>query len=52
LAESENVLIGACKLLTAAVTANRRITPAGEWLLDNFCLDIRNRQGFPSASHG
>ena len=38
LAENENVLIGACKLLTAAVTANQRITPAGEWLLDNFYL--------------
>ncbi len=38
LAENESVLIGACKLLTAAVTANRRITPAGEWLLDNFYL--------------
>ena len=32
------MLIGACNLLTAAVTANRRITPAGEWLLDNFYL--------------
>ncbi|HEV8260208.1 MAG TPA: hypothetical protein VGQ19_05555, partial [Burkholderiales bacterium] len=38
LAENESVLIGACKLLTAAVTANSRITPAGEWLLDNFYL--------------
>jgi cellobiose phosphorylase len=38
LAENESVLIGACQLLTAAVTANRRITPAGEWLLDNFYL--------------
>ena len=38
LAENEGVLIGACDLLTAAVTANRRITPAGEWLLDNFYL--------------
>ena len=27
-----------CNLLTAAVTAKRRITPAGEWLLDNFYL--------------
>ncbi len=27
-----------CDLLTAAVTANRRITPAAEWLLDNFYL--------------
>ena len=38
LAENENVLLQACKLLTAAVTAKRRISPAGEWLLDNFYL--------------
>ena len=38
LAENEDVLIGACNLLTAAVKANRRIAPAGEWLLDNFYL--------------
>jgi cyclic beta-1,2-glucan synthetase len=38
LAANESVLVGACNLLTAAVTANRRITPAGEWLLDNFYL--------------
>ena len=38
LAENEGVLIGACNLLTTAVKANRRITPAGEWLLDNFYL--------------
>ena len=38
LAENEAVLIEACNLLTAAVTANRRIAPAGEWLLDNFYL--------------
>ena len=38
LAENEGVLIEACNLLTAAVKANRRITPAGEWLLDNFYL--------------
>jgi len=38
LAANEAVLIGACNLLTAAVTGNRRITPAGEWLLDNFYL--------------
>ena len=36
LAANEDVLIGVCNLLTEAVTANRRITPAGEWLLDNF----------------
>jgi cellobiose phosphorylase len=38
LAENEGVLIRARNLLTAAVQANRRIVPAGEWLLDNFYL--------------
>jgi cellobiose phosphorylase len=38
LAENERVLVDVCDLLTAAVTANRRITPAAEWLLDNFYL--------------
>ncbi|MBI5064093.1 MAG: cyclic beta 1-2 glucan synthetase, partial [Desulfatitalea sp.] len=38
LAENETVLIGARNLLTEAVKANRRIAPAGEWLLDNFYL--------------
>jgi cyclic beta-1,2-glucan synthetase len=38
LAENEGILIGACHLLTEALTADRRITPAGEWLLDNFYL--------------
>ena len=38
LAENERVLVEVCDLLTAAVTANRRITPAAEWLLDNFYL--------------
>ncbi len=38
LAENEGVLTEVCDLLTAAVTANRRITPAAEWLLDNFYL--------------
>src|SRR3990172_2135286 len=38
LAENGKVLMGACNLLTAAVKANRRIVPAGEWLLDNFYL--------------
>jgi len=38
LAENEGVLIEVCDLLTAAVKANRRIAPAGEWLLDNFYL--------------
>jgi len=38
LAENEQVLLEACNLLTAAVKGNRRISPAGEWLLDNFYL--------------
>ena len=38
LADNEEVLIGACTLLTAAVNANLPIAPAGEWLLDNFYL--------------
>ncbi len=38
LAENEEVLTYACNLLTAAVNDNRRITSAGEWLLDNFYL--------------
>jgi cellobiose phosphorylase len=38
LAENERILTGACTHLTSAVDANRRIAPAGEWLLDNFYL--------------
>ena len=38
LAENEGVLLGVRELLTAAVKTNRRIMPAGEWLLDNFYL--------------
>ena len=38
LAENEGVLLEVSDLLTAAVKANRRIAPAGEWLLDNFYL--------------
>ena len=38
LAANEGVLIETCNLLTTAVAANHRITPAGEWLLDNFYL--------------
>ena len=38
LSENDGVLVEVCDLLTAAVTANRRITPAAEWLLDNFYL--------------
>ncbi|HEX7507003.1 MAG TPA: cyclic beta 1-2 glucan synthetase, partial [Polyangia bacterium] len=38
LADNEKVLIEACRLLTDALAADRRIVPAGEWLLDNFYL--------------
>jgi cyclic beta-1,2-glucan synthetase len=38
LGENETVLLEVRDLLTEAVKANRRITPAGEWLLDNFYL--------------
>ncbi|MEN6440013.1 MAG: glucoamylase family protein [Syntrophobacter sp.] len=36
LADNEGVLLTVHGLLTDAVKAERRITPAGEWLLDNF----------------
>ena len=53
LEENEQVLIGTCGLLTATVKAKLRITPAGEWLLDNFYLieeQIRTaRQHFPKG---
>ena len=38
LAANEDILLGVCNLLTEAVIANHRVTPAGEWLLDNFYL--------------
>ena len=38
LSENEAVLISARNLLTQALKTDRRITPAGEWLLDNFYL--------------
>ena len=38
LAENEDVLLGVRNLLMEAIKATRRITPAGEWLLDNFYL--------------
>ena len=36
--ENERVLGEVCGLLGTALTADRRITPAAEWLLDNFYL--------------
>ncbi|MDH5579994.1 MAG: cyclic beta 1-2 glucan synthetase, partial [Betaproteobacteria bacterium] len=38
LAENEGLLVDVRDLLAVAVTASRRITPAAEWLLDNFYL--------------
>ena len=38
LADNEKVLLEVHDLLTEAVRDNRRIIPAGEWLLDNFYL--------------
>ena len=38
LAENESILLGVRNLLTEAIKSTRRITPAGEWLLDNFYL--------------
>jgi cyclic beta-1,2-glucan synthetase len=38
LVENERVLVETRNLVTEAVKTNRRITPAGEWLLDNFYL--------------
>lgn len=38
LAENEVILIEVRNIITESVKANRQITPAGEWLLDNFYL--------------
>ena len=38
LAANETVLIDVCRRLTASVSASHRVSPAGEWLLDNFHL--------------
>ena len=38
LANNEQVLLAACSALTAAVQQERQLTPAAEWLLDNFYL--------------
>jgi len=38
LGDNEAVLTHTCERLTAATRHRRRITPAGEWLLDNFYL--------------
>jgi cellobiose phosphorylase len=36
--DNDRVLAEACESLTAAAQANRRVSPAGEWLLDNYYL--------------
>ena len=38
LTDNEDVLRGSCALLANAIKAGHRITPAGEWLLDNLYL--------------
>ena len=38
LTENKSLLEHACELLTVAIRQGRRITPAGEWLLDNYYL--------------
>ena len=38
LAENEIVLGDACRLMTESVKEGRQVTPAAEWLLDNFYL--------------
>lgn len=38
LAENEAVIIDACSQLTEAIKTGRQVTPAAEWLLDNFYL--------------
>jgi len=38
LADNEKILHETCHLLTTAIKADRRIAPAGEWLLDNLYL--------------
>ncbi|MBC7415032.1 MAG: cyclic beta 1-2 glucan synthetase [Herminiimonas sp.] len=38
LANNEAVLLNACSVLTSAVQEDRQLTPAAEWLLDNFYL--------------
>jgi cellobiose phosphorylase len=38
LVDNETLLIDACEMLTGAMRSSRRITPAAEWLLDNYYL--------------
>ncbi|MDB5302500.1 MAG: glycosyltransferase, partial [Phycisphaerales bacterium] len=53
--DNERVLVQTYDLVTAAVTANRRISPAAEWLLDNFYLieeQIRTARRHLPRSYG
>ena len=38
LADNESTLVQVCNVLTESVSAHQRITPAAEWLIDNFHL--------------
>ena len=38
LADNESTLVQVCDVLTEAIKAHQRITPAAEWLVDNFYL--------------
>jgi cellobiose phosphorylase len=38
LADNESTLVEVCNVLTESVSAHQRITPAAEWLIDNFHL--------------
>ena len=38
LADNDDVIAATCAELTAAIKAGRQVTPASEWLLDNFYL--------------
>ncbi len=38
LADNQNVIVNACNHLTETIKSGRQVTPAAEWLLDNFYL--------------
>ncbi len=55
LQENERILVQTYDRVTAAVAANRRISPAAEWLLDNFYLieeQIRTARRHLPRSYG
>ena len=52
-ATTRRLLDQACTLLTDAVQAKRRLTPAGEWLLDNYLPDRgTDRHRAPASAEG